>query len=495
MTPRRTRTKRTHKKRNKGTGGINLPNRNKNDYPNDTKGLQVLQDIHEMRTRQAQITDEALKATIAPTPEHWIKHPERYDIPGIDLPENKQQKQNRKPAPKTHKPSLKELRKLHTEANPGKPRTDPKTGKQPNEHWLPPSLEKELINEWNRPEEEKTGIALVKYFTPDASATWYFSEYSPEHDTFYGWCDMGHGFPELGYASRQEIRELRGKMGLPVERDYYYEPTTLNSLQGKPSMPEDYESHAETKQRNHTITHRKGSKWEPHQKQTQPYVLAINHPEAALLESKNDTVTLTGMDPSHITLIKITAPNTLDIPEGTYQQTEYHHDKRSTVYKYPKTLKWDPEKTQIIITNENQHSNIQYKQTNAPENNLPTPRINYTAKATINLTELHNTTNKLVKETPKEDKSVITITTQENKLSLAPHNNETQSHKIGAIQQNKDNPTSMYDAAILENNLNKLAKSGYTEATIEWTQDMPLHITAKQGPYTAEYYQAPVIGV
>ena len=159
MTRRRTKTKRTNKRRNKGTGAISLPNRN-HETQGQQKANQLLRDIHEMRTKQAQITDEALTATLAPTPEHWIKHPEKYDIKGIDYPENKQQT----------KPTLQKLRKLHTDAIPEKPKTDPRTGKQPKEHWLPSTLKTELIKEWQRPEEEKTGIALIKYFTPDANA-------------------------------------------------------------------------------------------------------------------------------------------------------------------------------------------------------------------------------------------------------------------------------------------------------------------------------------
>lgn len=494
MTRRRTRTKRTRKRKNKGTGGINLPNRNTRNQTGEEKSMQVLRDIHEMRSRQAQITDEALKATIAPTPEHWIKQPQRYDLPGIDYPET--QKQETKQTKKHKKPNLKQLKELYTEAIPDKPTTNPRTGKQPQEHWLPSTLEKELINEWNRPEEEKTGVALVKYFTPDGNATWYFSEYSPEHDAFYGWCDLGLGYPELGYASRNELRELKGKMGLPVERDYYYEPTPLNTLQGKTAIPDGYESLKEKKQRNHTITHQKGAKWEPHQNLAQPYVLAINHPEAALLESTESTVTLTGMDPSHITLLKITAPNTLDIPEGTYQQTEYHHDKRSTVYKYPKNLQWEPKTNKLSISNDNQQSNIQYKKTNEPENNLPKPKINYTAKATINLTKLHQETTNLLKTIQQDEKPVLKLAAKSNKLTYSNLDN-SKSINIGVIKDNKDNPESMYDANILENNINRLAQAGYTEATIEWTQDMPLHITAKKGngAYTAEYYQAPVIGV
>lgn len=43
---------------------------------------------------------------------------------------------------------------------------------------------------------------LVKLFTPDAGATWLLSEIDPEdHDIAFGLCDLGLGFPELGFAS------------------------------------------------------------------------------------------------------------------------------------------------------------------------------------------------------------------------------------------------------------------------------------------------------
>jgi len=147
------------------------------------------------------------------------------------------------------KPSLETLQTLHRKAVPEKPRVLSGSGKQPEAHWLPPTLEEELIKEWHRPEDEKTGVALVKYFTPDGSASWYLSEYMPDDDVFYGWCDMGTGFPELGYVSRKELRGLTGKNGLPIERDYYYQPKTLTDVQGKPEMPPGYGSIAEKKSR------------------------------------------------------------------------------------------------------------------------------------------------------------------------------------------------------------------------------------------------------
>ena len=64
---------------------------------------------------------------------------------------------------------------------------------------------------------------VVKLFTPDANATWLLTELSPnDPDIAFGLCDLGLGFPELGYVSLTEIRQLRGGIGLPVERDLYF---------------------------------------------------------------------------------------------------------------------------------------------------------------------------------------------------------------------------------------------------------------------------------
>lgn len=66
---------------------------------------------------------------------------------------------------------------------------------------------------------------LVKLFTPDAGATWLLSELDPdEPDRAFGLCDLGLGFPELGYVSLTELAAVRGKLGLPIERDRYFVP-------------------------------------------------------------------------------------------------------------------------------------------------------------------------------------------------------------------------------------------------------------------------------
>jgi hypothetical protein len=65
---------------------------------------------------------------------------------------------------------------------------------------------------------------VVKLFTPDAGFTWLLSEIDPENeDVAFGLCDLGMGCPELGSVSLSEITALRGKLGLPVERDLQFE--------------------------------------------------------------------------------------------------------------------------------------------------------------------------------------------------------------------------------------------------------------------------------
>lgn len=67
---------------------------------------------------------------------------------------------------------------------------------------------------------------VVKLFTPDAACTWPLTEIDPENpDIAFCLCDLGMGLPELGCVSLSEIAALRGRLGLPVERDLQFEAT------------------------------------------------------------------------------------------------------------------------------------------------------------------------------------------------------------------------------------------------------------------------------
>lgn len=70
---------------------------------------------------------------------------------------------------------------------------------------------------------ERDHFPVVKLFTPDASATWLLTECDPdEPDRLFGLCDLGSNYPEMGYVSLSEILQLRGRLGLPIERDQHF---------------------------------------------------------------------------------------------------------------------------------------------------------------------------------------------------------------------------------------------------------------------------------
>jgi hypothetical protein len=71
-------------------------------------------------------------------------------------------------------------------------------------------------------------IVWLKWFTPDSSWTWYITEYDPQYRICFGLVE-GQEI-ELGYFSLDEIEKIRGPMGLPVERDLYFEPTPLTEI-------------------------------------------------------------------------------------------------------------------------------------------------------------------------------------------------------------------------------------------------------------------------
>ncbi len=87
-------------------------------------------------------------------------------------------------------------------------------------------------------QESKGGKAVVytRYFTPSSNWTWYVTEGEPVTDDsgkevdyrFFGLVD-GH-CKELGYFSLSELESVNGPMGLPIERDMYWQPKTLEEI-------------------------------------------------------------------------------------------------------------------------------------------------------------------------------------------------------------------------------------------------------------------------
>jgi len=84
-------------------------------------------------------------------------------------------------------------------------------------------IQKEKLIQNGLPENtDQDHAPVVKWFTPDANATWLVSEIVDE-ETAFGLCDMGHGFPELGYINLEDITSYVSRFANKIERDITFE--------------------------------------------------------------------------------------------------------------------------------------------------------------------------------------------------------------------------------------------------------------------------------
>lgn len=92
-------------------------------------------------------------------------------------------------------------------------------------------LTKEILKKlpplYSQEEKGLDAVAVVKFFTPDSNWTWYATEFDGE-DLFFGLVD---GFEkEIGYFRLSELQSVKGALGLPIERDMYFNPKSLKEL-------------------------------------------------------------------------------------------------------------------------------------------------------------------------------------------------------------------------------------------------------------------------
>ena len=71
-------------------------------------------------------------------------------------------------------------------------------------------------------------LCHIKLFTPDANFTWYVIESSIDENLCYGYAKGLER--ELGYFLLEEIEDIRGSLGLPVEMDISFKPTKLSII-------------------------------------------------------------------------------------------------------------------------------------------------------------------------------------------------------------------------------------------------------------------------
>lgn len=77
-------------------------------------------------------------------------------------------------------------------------------------------------------EEQTDPIVYVKLFIDGWS--WYITE--KDDDTCFGYVVSPFG-SELGYFSLQEIQEVKGSLGIAVERDLSFTPIPFSKIKGE----------------------------------------------------------------------------------------------------------------------------------------------------------------------------------------------------------------------------------------------------------------------
>ncbi|MFC1761166.1 DUF2958 domain-containing protein [Planctomycetota bacterium] len=101
---------------------------------------------------------------------------------------------------------------------------------------LPQELREKLPPLYAQDGKYGKAIVYAKFFTPDSNWSWYVNEGSALKDEsgseidfqFFGLVD---GFEkELGYFNLSELEEVTGPLGLPIERDLWFQPKALQEI-------------------------------------------------------------------------------------------------------------------------------------------------------------------------------------------------------------------------------------------------------------------------
>ena len=72
-------------------------------------------------------------------------------------------------------------------------------------------------------------LCHVKLFTPDSIWTWFIIEFSKaDANTCYGYVQGMDS--ELGYFTLEELESIHGSLGLAIERDISFTPTSFAQI-------------------------------------------------------------------------------------------------------------------------------------------------------------------------------------------------------------------------------------------------------------------------
>ena len=92
---------------------------------------------------------------------------------------------------------------------------------------LIPQEIKELIPKLYETEKQNDPVAYIKLFLD--GWTWYITELSIDNNICFGYV-ISPFESELGYFSLNEIKSIKGTLGLSVERDLSFKPTKLSTI-------------------------------------------------------------------------------------------------------------------------------------------------------------------------------------------------------------------------------------------------------------------------
>ena len=91
---------------------------------------------------------------------------------------------------------------------------------------MPDWLQRHLPRLYSQDGKGQDATVFIKWF--GGPCTWLITEYHPDERIGFGWCDLGVGFPELGYVSLDEVLSLRiPPIGARIERDLSFTARSL----------------------------------------------------------------------------------------------------------------------------------------------------------------------------------------------------------------------------------------------------------------------------
>lgn len=77
-------------------------------------------------------------------------------------------------------------------------------------------------------EQEADPVVIAKFFNPAGSGTWYATEYNPDERMFFGYVSLFED--EWGSFSLDELEQVKGPLGIGIERDLYFEECPISQI-------------------------------------------------------------------------------------------------------------------------------------------------------------------------------------------------------------------------------------------------------------------------